>query len=85
MVETSSLRLRVDPEDWLDADLPTALPAEPDGAPFDLDLPVVRVAAWEAVEAGPDPADGQGKPAAPDRRPLPEGVPGWQPGDEVTI
>ena len=60
-------------------------PAEPDGAPFDLDLPVVRVAAWEAVEAGPDPADGQVKPAAPDRRPLPGGVTGWHPGDEVTI
>ncbi len=85
MAETSSLRLRIDPEDWLDADLPTVLPAEPDGALFDLDLPVVRVAAWEAVEAGADPADGQVNRPQPDRRPLPGGVPGWHPGDEVTI
>jgi hypothetical protein len=85
MAEKSSLRLRIDPEDWLDADLPTVLVAEPDVALLDVDLPVVRVAAWDAVEVDADSADRRLTPAAMARRPLGGGTSGPHPGEESTI
>ena len=85
MSEKSSLRLRIDPEDWLDADLPTVLPAGPDAALLDVDLPVVRVAGWDAVEDDADTADWQLTRATMDRRPQSAGVVGRHSGDECAI
>jgi hypothetical protein len=85
MAEKSSLGLRIDPEDWLDADLPTVLPAAPDAALLDVDLPVAGVAAWDAVEDDADTADRQLTRAAMARRPQSGGVVGPHAGDESAI
>jgi hypothetical protein len=85
MAEESSLRLRIDPEDWLDADVPTVLVVEPDVALLDLDLPVVRVAGWDTAEVDVDPVDWHLTRAAMDRRPPPGDVSGQHSGEEPAI
>ncbi len=57
MAETSSLGVRVDTEDWVDADLPCVVVAGSDADPFLLHVPVIRVDGWDALGACVDPDD----------------------------
>jgi hypothetical protein len=50
--------LRVDVEDWLDADLPIVVATAHDGDPVDMHLRVVRAGAPEIAAGSADPSVG---------------------------
>lgn len=54
MAETSLLRLPVDPDDWLDADLPTVVVDESGRGPSGLYLPPIRMLSGDVAYAGAD-------------------------------